>query len=1448
MKKYATAAISVIVLMVASQAHAGTEEDLRFAEGLFKRKWYDWAEEVAVKLVESHDTPFMTKGFAAELHCTILDTRARATGDESYRKKADELRKKYKKMFPSGTPWDPSTVGRFAELQRHLRKAEELANKAELEPDREKREALMKEARKGFEELDERWCGLVSDVRKEVAKYPPEEEWWKLNKDLSKKEWERFLDKVWQRDLGEYLYAAMFVSWAKVAPEEKKKEILHRGLRKFNRFTDGDKEHENDYDFPAKGQKKPQEPSSRTSFNMLLFKAEIGKGRCYLGLGKYEQAAQSFDWMTQAELPDGLEKSEEDIARIIDIRLEAYFLEAFTYNQAENYGDAVKILTDPAVGMFSQSGRPVQPERPAMMAFWKQKKRPEVAQMPNIRENRFGKLACCELAKAYTGLGRHAEGFDAVFGLFQSEQKARSGGPVTPFEVEAAKTMAKLSGQVKGVTFTVDRAFAIGEGFCYMKRWDDAIYAYKQAYGAPGSPKQIEEYGPRILFELGKLLYDTERYWEAAIAFGEICQRFPDFIKIGQAAGMLRASARKAVEQSGKQGDRGWLNKQLYEWANKVAISPGLDWSDCQKEELRRAGDLVKDRKFEKAAEAYEGIPGYYTDKNAKGEEVKKPIPFYPDAQAQAGYCHYNVYLKNQKVSFRKARVHFDRAVKLLENALKVAEEMERLSGGITARFYLAKCLTEDMWEEKDVNKMAKRALELLEPFDKDYAKNMSAKCYLPEVLATRALAHFRLQDYDKMHTTFKELEKKFPKSQTLRVTAYKFYELMKNLGKEMEKLGGKEVAKPYFEKAGDYLGVLYTASKDDFKPKDLLPTGKDLCDAEKYREASEMLTEYLRDLPKPEDRTEEQKNNATTAKILLAEARYGMGEYKEAAKLFDKLRHTTACTKCGYESTLKPEDYDKPLKKCPKCGAGKMYKLNEGNLQILEGAGKSYLKLYETDNKNRKALDKAQDIYMRMYTKFVKAAPPLNEKEKAKLYEVLYTILKIWYYRGDYRRIVGDIKNIFVIVGGGDPDSPTEKDWEREFPIQPWRDRIREIYEKARQALKDEEARKELKKKLRKCEDALKVAEKDKDTAAEVSARMMLARGLTDRLWKDKEAKENAKKALETLEPFKDRLAGNERTKKYMPDVLGVTAMAHHRLGEFDRMHAAFLELEKQFPKSQVVKITGFRLFELMRGEAKEAQKKSDAKACFEKAGYYVYAWYKASRPELKPEHVIWAGNALYETGSFKNAAEVLAEYLRSLPKQEDRTGEQKNNAAMARILLAESKYGVGEYEEAAKMFDRLRHTTACNNCGHEGIVKPKEYDMQPEKCPKCQVGEMQKVHDGNLQIHEGAAKSYLRLYESDNKNVEALDKAQDIYERIYSRLVKSPTVSKEMKAKRYEVLYKILLIWFYKKDYRCIVELNALGPRTDEDWKREFPIEPWRTKIRELYEKAVKELEKGK
>ena len=125
--------------------------------------------------------------------------------------------------------------------------------------------------------------------------------------------------------------------------------------------------------------------------------------------------------------------------------------------------------------------------------------------------------------------------------------------------------------------------------------------------------------------------------------------------------------------------------------------------------------------------------------------------------------------------------------------------------------------------------------------------------------------------------------------------------------------------------------------------------------------------------------------------------------------------------------------------------------KINEASLVIQEGAAKSFMAVYEKEGqKDMAALNLAQDIYQRIFNRLDGS----KEDQQQKYWEIGYIILKIYYYKREFDRVVGEIKNLILLSSDhSNPDNPTEEDWKLAFPVQPWRDKIMELYEAALRA-----------------------------------------------------------------------------------------------------------------------------------------------------------------------------------------------------------------------------------------------------------------------------------------------------------------------------------------------------------------------------------------------------------
>jgi tetratricopeptide (TPR) repeat protein len=1045
---------AVVLLFVVSFLYAHTQEDLEFAQKIFARGWFDLAEKIAKAIYDEGSNTKDLRGWAAKLHFAILNQKGKTTGDQTLVKMAEGLFERYGREFPDHDAWGPAA--RFEGLDRKLQAAQDVVKKAdpEVEADPQKRKELSDAALKVFEEIAQEWETLIRQFRLQVAKWPPKHEWgiWREREKPSMEEQKRLLDAVFYRDLAEYKYATSLIYYAKVVDKEKRKALLEKGIKKFKRFTDGEPEFEGDKDPPCRGEEGPQDPQPRTTYPILESLSYIGLGQCYQELGDYEKAIENFDLDLEAEIPPGSEESEDDILKVVDVRLQAFFLEALSYNKMQKYEDAIKILDR----MFDNSGKEIHPNRPEIMEYWRKKGKESVALLPNVYEHPYGKMAAMQKAEALAALGRHQEGIGIVWEIFKREAKQRIMGAQNPFEVEAAKTMASIAEKLPQVEFEVGPAYGVAKGLEYKGEFEKAVEAYKKALSAKGSEEDKRVYIPEALWELATNLMQQKKFSDAAPYLIELCEKHRGFRNIAKVPPLLRQCAEKARRA-------GTIDlAKVSEW-KKIADEANPEGSNLSllDDNLRDASEAEAKKDYERAKELYESIRKTYTEKDpGTGRDIYLPYPRYALARAGLGAAYYALALVEKG---HKNQQEYDELISLsttiLEETLNLSAELQDDRANGKARFYLASIYLEDSVPKEKKQEYAAKALDYLKAFDDQLKGKKGLESYAPEVLINQATANFILGDYEKMHERILALEKEHKGTPYHLRYAIQFYETIKKVGEQVE-AGSAEAAKPFFEKAAYYVYSWYkNQDPNKVTPKDTLWAGKALCDVRGYEKGVEVLKQYFDMIPKKEERNEEQRKAADTAKVLLAECYYGMGNYKDAATLFDLMRHETQCDQitkgtCDYEGTPEigePADFDRALGECPKCKRGKLKRKNDNVLEIQEGAAKSYLALYEHSKpKDMVALDRALDVYQRIHNMISPLIEREDEKEKMgselreqmlrKLWEVKYIIMTIWRERRQQTLVISEIDGTMLWVGEGN--------WDKIVPVEPWRTKIRELYE----------------------------------------------------------------------------------------------------------------------------------------------------------------------------------------------------------------------------------------------------------------------------------------------------------------------------------------------------------------------------------------------------------------
>jgi len=1045
---------AVVLLFAVSSVWAHTSEDLEFAKAAFARGWFDLAERLAKAIYDDQSNNRDLRSWAAELHFTILEQKGKATGDQTLKKSAEALFDKYSREFGEHEAWRGAI---FAKLDRRLQETQDLAKKAEIEPNAQKKKELSDTALRNFEEMGQDWERLIAQFRLQVAQWPPKEQWGTLK--MTKEERERLEYAVFQRDLAEYKYAMSLVFHAKVVDKEKRKALLEKGIRKFNRFIDGIPEFEGDKDPPCRGQSGPQDPAPRTNQILLAF-SFIGLGQCYYELGDYKKAADNFDLWVEAEIPDGSETSKDDILKIVDIRLQAFYLDASALNKMQKYDDAKKVLER----MFDMSGKEIQPDRPEIREYWKKKGEESVALMPKVYEHPYGKMAAMQQAEALAALGEHQEGMTVVWEIFKREAKQKFKGEQSPFEVEAAKTMASIAEKLPNVEFEVGPAYGIArglesqiaEGPERQKFLEKAAEAYKKALSAKGSEEDKKIYVPESLWELAGNLMNRNKFGEAGPYLIELAQKHLEFRYLTRVPGLLRQCANKAR-------DAGEIDqKKFEEWvkiSQSVSLASKLPVID---QTLTEASEAEVEKKYEQARDLYESINKTYSDKDPVTEKnIQLPYPRYAFARARLGATYLNL---AEAEKARKNQQAYDKLISLakstLEEALGLSVETQDDRANGTARYYLASMYLDDSVPKEKRAEFAEKALDYLKPFDDALKGKQGLEYYVPDVLFKQATVYFILGDYDKMHEKILTLEKEHRGSDRHLICVGQFYDSVKKVGEQVE-ASNPGAGKPFFEKAAYYAYSWYASQPPDkLTSQAVLWAGKALYDVRGYEKAIEVLKKYFDMIPKKEARTPEQIKSADIAKILMAQCYYGMGKYKEAAQFFDELRHETQCDQvppkgtCDYEGETGIDlPYDSDLGECPKCKRGKLQWKNDNVPEIQEGAAESYLALYQNSKpKDMSALDKALDIYQIIHKKL--SGQPITEKTsseereriQSKTFKVKYIIYTIWRERRQQDLVISSVETMILLAEG--------ENWDIMVPVEPWRTKIKEIYELCKKEL----------------------------------------------------------------------------------------------------------------------------------------------------------------------------------------------------------------------------------------------------------------------------------------------------------------------------------------------------------------------------------------------------------
>ncbi len=345
----------------------------------------------------------------------------------------------------------------------------------------------------------------------------------------------------------------------------------------------------------------------------LSYQAAILAGQCYNELEDYRRAADAFGGVKNLleffKREDGQVIVDNPVAA--DILQRGYYLKAQASNRCQRFNDA-RAAGEEALTLF-----------------------------PAIKRLSIGLAIQVEGALALIKLGRAAEGVKILREVSKADPAGRAGE-------QARELLTRFSGAGGGG----EDAEAIVSGFLERGEISGAIRACRQILSHMGAadPRSVP-----ILLLLGKSYARAKRQLEAAIAFEEIMERFPDHQLASQATFeavrsrlLADVAASSKFQQAKYQAN---LNRLTTKYKGSKESGLGI---------LLQADGAFDKHDFEKAAQLYLQVP------ESAGE-------YRDNAHFQSGLAHWNLGirakgLKAGKPNFAKAEEVF---LKVVEAAAK---------------------------------------------------------------------------------------------------------------------------------------------------------------------------------------------------------------------------------------------------------------------------------------------------------------------------------------------------------------------------------------------------------------------------------------------------------------------------------------------------------------------------------------------------------------------------------------------------------------------------------------------------------------------------------------------------------------------------------------------------------------------------------------------------------
>jgi tetratricopeptide (TPR) repeat protein len=756
-----------------------------------------------------------------------LKVMAQQSNDPNMLKEYEDALKALQQKYPNHSRASMAGLDTFnAAKDRALT----LISRAKEETDAAKAAQLMQEGRRLFADNLEPLKKTIAEMTKAVDAFIEKEA---SGEALSEEQQEQKQETEFQRDLAEFLLADAYASYASTFPE-------------------GDAGRAENYRKALEGYE--HQINMRGTFPHLLNFAYVGRVDVQIELGQLDDAIANARDLTAIEPPDP-SAPKELLDHIKDICIRGYYGWVRALVKAGKFQEAVQAAAGIDEARYAQG--------------W--------------RDHPMGILLQFERAKAQAGAGQGAAGAAELWSVIQQAMQVPDSEKIPGLGMSrigagACRALSELSDVSGGEIYPPAMQYHVGIGYFLRQRSDLAIAGFKGVLVSARTPAERREWVPKAVKQIGNLLFEQNRFLEAALAYETVMTEFPDHPDASDAVKFALSAARRAIDQFGENP----TNKQTPICALYNRIESGAAQNDPEqlaKVAMRTAGELHERGQWAEAADNYLKVPAEIPLEGGG----KRAVTIYPNAVANAGYCYFQLYKasKNQE-HLGKAREQLTRAVQLA----RAANDVEAQS---LAAFYLGEL-------ECELDRPT-QSLEALAAFDRELA---SATRYMVRARYVQAQAYFKLNQPDavaKAEEAFDKISSRTDDQYYARFAYYLARQLRTLASAKLKEAGDHlEEARELRRKSARYGKAFFDGSnKDTLRDAHYFWVGSVLFDGGLYADAVAVYREALTKFQRPTlDGTEDVTKlfgEFDTAELNLAYAMVLAGQAREGYDALARVR-----------------------------------------------------------------------------------------------------------------------------------------------------------------------------------------------------------------------------------------------------------------------------------------------------------------------------------------------------------------------------------------------------------------------------------------------------------------------------------------------------------------------------------------------------------------------------